>query len=134
MSETPNGSGRKFALLVEDEPVISMVMEEYLTDLGFIVLTASDGLAALNLLRDNPSTSLLVTDISLPGMTGESTALAARDIKPNLPILFATGNSAFRWSAPALSDARVMMVAKPVSFVDLSRKVASLMELTEGGG
>jgi DNA-binding NtrC family response regulator len=79
-------------LLVEDETLISEMMADALADLGFevhAVATAADALDHLN--RGAPC-DVLFTDINLPGGT-DGTALArqARELRPGLPVVYASG-------------------------------------------
>ncbi len=79
-------------LLVEDEDVVRSVAAEQLRDLGYRVLEAKDGVAALQLLQANSRVDLLVTDVGLPGgLNGRQVADQARESHPALPVLFITG-------------------------------------------
>jgi len=61
-----------------------------LEDLGHEVLEAHSGDRALEILRDRRTIDLLVTDYSMPRMNGVQLAAAAREIRPDLPVLLAT--------------------------------------------
>ncbi len=79
-------------LLVEDEDVVRTVAAEQLCDLGYQVLEAKDGVAALQLLQATSLVDLLVTDVGLPGgLNGRQVADQARERCPRLPVLFITG-------------------------------------------
>ena len=79
-------------LLVEDEDVVRSVAAEQLRDLGYRVLEARNGVAALQLLQANSLVDLLVTDVGLPGgLNGRQVADQARESRPALPVLFITG-------------------------------------------
>ena len=86
------GGRRDVVLLVEDEEVVRSVAAEQLRDLGYEVLEATDGAAALDLLQAGTRVDLLVTDVGLPGgLNGRQVADAARERQPDLPVLFITG-------------------------------------------
>jgi CheY-like chemotaxis protein len=69
-----------------------MIAVEQLEELGYHVLEAGDGPAALKILNGKTSIDLLVTDVGLPlGMNGRQLADAARVQRPNLKVLFVTG-------------------------------------------
>ena len=79
-------------LLVEDELFISMLTQDVLESAGLTVIVAYDGLEALELLRAHPEIDLLFTDINLPGrMTGAELAQKARALRPELPVVYASG-------------------------------------------
>ena len=78
-------------LVVEDEPVVRGVILEMLREQGYRTLEAVDGPAGLQILRSNEPVDLLVTDVGLPGMNGRQVADQAREIRPELKILFITG-------------------------------------------
>ena len=60
-------------------------------DLGFDVLRAGDGEEALQLLEANSSIMLLVTDIVMPGMDGWALGRAAKQLYPDLKVLYVSG-------------------------------------------
>jgi len=79
-------------LLVEDEREVRALAAERLRELGYGVVEAMDGPAALRLLRDGARVDLLVTDVGLPGgLNGRQVADAVRERRPGLPVLFITG-------------------------------------------
>ena len=89
---SPGNGRRDVVLLVEDEEVVRSVAAEHLRDLGYEVVEATDGVAALDLLQAGTRVDLLVTDVGLPGgLNGRQVADAARERQPDLPVLFITG-------------------------------------------
>jgi PAS domain S-box-containing protein len=78
-------------LFVDDDPLIAMSTTEMLEDLGHQVIGASSGLHALDIIRSEQPIDLMLTDHVMPGMTGIELAAAARQVRPSLPILLATG-------------------------------------------
>ncbi len=91
MDKTPK-LGR--VLLVEDETLISVLVCEALADDGFEVHAASTAEEALQALADGLQVDLLFTDINLPGMDGASLAESARELRPGLAVVYASG----RWT------------------------------------
>jgi CheY-like chemotaxis protein len=78
-------------LLVEDEFFISEWVAESLSDCGFAVRIATNAADALRHLESAP-VDVLFTDINLPGsMDGTALALRAREIVPDLPVVYASG-------------------------------------------
>lgn len=78
-------------LFVDDDPLIALSTSEMLEDLGHRVIGANSGLHALDILRSDEPIDLLLTDHVMPGMTGIELAMASREVRPQLPVLLATG-------------------------------------------
>jgi len=79
-------------LLVDDEPVVLVLMQRALTEAGYDVLPASNGMEALELAAAAcPHVDAVVTDLQMPQMGGEALAAAVRQADPTLPILFVSG-------------------------------------------
>lgn len=84
--------GSETILLVDDEASVRALMAEMLREIGYHVLEAEDGPRAVQLLQNERSIQLLITDVGLPGgMNGRHVADAARSINPTLRVLFVTG-------------------------------------------
>jgi CheY-like chemotaxis protein len=79
-------------LLVEDEALISMMVSDALSEVGFEVHEAATADEALRYIGEGHAVDVLFTDINLPGgMTGAELAQAARALKPGLPVVYASG-------------------------------------------
>ncbi len=78
-------------LFVDDDPLIAMSTREMLEDLGHQVIGVNSGPQALDILRGDQPIDLLVTDHVMPGMTGAELVRASREVRPQLPVLLATG-------------------------------------------
>jgi CheY-like chemotaxis protein len=78
-------------LVVDDDPAVLDVAAMMIEDLGFDVLRAGDGEEALQLLEANSSIMLLVTDIVMPGMDGWALGRAAKQLYPDLKVLYVSG-------------------------------------------
>ncbi len=82
---------RRLVLLVEDEPEVRKVIRQQLTELGFPVIEAANGIEARAMLEAVDDIALLVSDTVMPAMGGRELAAAARALRPTLPILMITG-------------------------------------------
>lgn len=82
---------RATILLVEDEAIVQMLVVDFLSDLGYDIIEASDAKTALPIIESQQRIDLLVTDVGLPGMNGRELAIEARRHRPDLKVLFATG-------------------------------------------
>lgn len=81
-------------LVVEDDDIVRMLMVEVLDELGYKTIEADDAASALRILENKgQALALLMTDVGLPDMRGETLAARARELRPELPVLFASGYS-----------------------------------------
>ena len=79
-------------LLVEDEFLISEMVAEDLSEQGFVVCAVANGADALSHLA-SAAVDILFTDVNLPGgMDGMTLARCAREMKPDLPVVYASGH------------------------------------------
>jgi PAS domain S-box-containing protein len=123
--------GGQTVLVVDDEPIVRMLVSEVLKDAGYIVIEAADGAAALKVLQSNARVDLLVTDVGLPGgMNGRQVAEAARVLRPSLKVLFITGYAENSVLGPGQLDAGMHILNKPFSMEAITGRVK---ELTSGG-
>ena len=88
--DVPNGTVT--VLVVDDEPLILEMISEELTGQGFLVLEADTGEAALSIINSGGIVDVLFTDIRLPGdLDGWRLAATAREARPELPVIYASG-------------------------------------------
>ncbi|MBB3461430.1 hybrid sensor histidine kinase/response regulator [Rhizobium sp. BK377] len=116
-------SGPKRILLVDDDVLIAMSSADMLADLGHEVVEAHSGKEALDCLGHDTAFDLMITDYSMPGMTGGELARAARQIAPRLPILIASGYA----ELPPGLDLDVARLAKPYTQDQLAQQIGKLM-------
>jgi CheY-like chemotaxis protein len=101
---------------------------EMLAEQGYSVLQAADGAAGLALLRAAPALDLLITDIGLPGdLNGRQLAEAARQIQPELRIMFITGYAEAGLPGPAPLPAHTRLLTKPFTMKALVAAVANFL-------
>src|SRR4051812_49428490 len=111
-------------LVVDDEEVLRRYMCRILQDAGYRVLTARDGISALTLLQQSRfPVQLVITDVSMPRMTGPELAarIATESFSP--PLLFVSGGHSY----PALPGP---LLRKPFLPDDLASTVSSLLPHT----
>jgi len=89
-NDAPTDQG-EVVLVVEDEPVVRLLVVETLAELGYRALEAANGEAALRILQSSQRIDLMITDIGLPGLNGRQVADAGRSLRPALKVLFMTG-------------------------------------------
>jgi PAS domain S-box-containing protein len=110
-------------LVVDDDALIAASTVDMLEDLGHDVIDANCGADALAILRGSRRFDLMVTDYSMPKMTGTQLAAAAREIKPDLPILLATGYA----DMPAGSELNLPRLGKPYQQDQLAAEIAKIL-------
>ena len=91
-AEPARGSGR--VLVVEDEPALARVVERALARAGYEVARCATGADALRAFEAAPAaTDVVLSDVAMPGMTGDELARALRRLRPDLPVILMTGFS-----------------------------------------
>ncbi len=119
-----SSSRRRLSLLfVDDDFLISLSTAALLEDLGHDVIKAASGEAALEVLQSGKSIDLMITDYAMPGMTGLQLAEAARNLRPGLPILLATGYA----DLPAHSKVELPRLSKPYQQKQLAERITALV-------
>ena len=111
-------------LLVDDDHAVREVTSITLRDLGYTVVEAGSGGAALDILAREPTIDLLIIDFAMPGMSGAEVARQARAKRPTLPILFITG-FADRAALAGVSETHI--VGKPFVNDELVTKLRSIL-------
>ena len=119
-------------LVVDDDAAIRNVTHRVLASAGYRVLTAADGQEALAFLGDPERTvGLVLTDIVMPGMTGEAFATRAHALRPGLPVLFMSGyerhGAAEGWPGPGTH-----VIAKPFTRAALLARVTQALADSAG--
>ncbi|HUC10152.1 MAG TPA: CHASE3 domain-containing protein [Stellaceae bacterium] len=124
----PNpGNGRASVLLVEDDEDVRLFGVEALQTLGYSVLHAAEGRAALRILDEHPEIALLFTDVGLPGLNGRKLAEEARRRSPSLKILYTTGYARNAIVHNGILDAGVDLLGKPFTTEALGRKLEQIL-------
>jgi CheY-like chemotaxis protein len=87
-------SGRETVLFVDDEPAIAEMGQRLIASLGYQVSTCGNAAEALELFRRDPRAfNLVITDMTMPGMTGAGLAVELMHMHPGLPVILCTGFS-----------------------------------------
>jgi PAS domain S-box-containing protein len=120
---TPEERGR-VALLVEDDSLVRTMAARGLTEAGYVVLEASNGRAAIELVRSHPGRlDVVITDIGMPEMGGYQLGRLLDDEKPEVPILYMSGYGDADGVSPILR--------KPFAPDVLVRKVSEILQQFE---
>lgn len=114
-------------LLVEDEPLVMDVLGEALADGGYEVIKSHSGTEALREIEADASRfRAIITDIRLgAGPDGWAIAQRARELVPNMPIVYMSGDSTHEWASQGVPGS--VMLSKPFAPAQLVTAVATLV-------
>jgi CheY-like chemotaxis protein len=120
--------GRGNILFVEDEEPLARLGEEAMRNLGYEVMVRTSSIEALEAFRANPYRfNAVVTDQTMPNMTGEALSRELLQIRPDLPIILCTGFS----HSMTLEKAKAMgiraFLLKPLLIEDLGRTLQEVL-------
>lgn len=122
-----HGSGR--ILLVEDEPALARFAERALVREGYAVTVCHDGLVALEQFQKGPGTfDVVLTDLTMPGLSGDRLALAIKHVRSEVPVILMTGFSQTLTSRNSQEHGIDMLLDKPFSARDLVNAVAKALK------
>lgn len=131
-TQAPHGAG-EHVLVVEDDASVRLLIKDVLEELSYRPVEAAEAEAALAVLRSDRPVRLMVSDVGLPGMNGRQLAEAARQHRPDLPILFVTGyaeNAAIR---AGFLGTNMEMITKPFALDALAAKISQMLARADGG-
>jgi DNA-binding response OmpR family regulator len=114
-------------LVVEDDPLIQVMVEDALTDGGFESSITASGEEAITLLQaDKPRYRAVVTDIHLTGkLAGWEVARAARGSDPTMPVIYMTGTHGEEWASKGVPNS--VLLAKPFAPAQIVTALSHLL-------
>ena len=116
-------------LVIDDEPIVRMLIVEVAEEAGYTTLEADDGPSGLKILASDVKIDLLITDVGLPGgMNGRQVADAARVTRPDLKVLFVTGYAENAAVSNGHLDPSMSVVTKPFVMAELANKITDMIE------
>ena len=122
-------AGTETILVVEDDPDVRDTAQQMLQSLGYAVLLAKNGPAALAMLEDGSDVDLVFTDVVMPGgMSGYDLATQIRERFGHMKVLCASGyaENALRRSGKAHTD--ISMLSKPYERNTLARRIRQALD------
>ncbi|GFO55381.1 hypothetical protein GMSM_23880 [Geomonas sp. Red276] len=121
--------GTETILLAEDDETVRALTSSVLAEFGYRVIVATDGQEAVELYRENRDRiALLLFDLVMPRKTGKDAYDEIRAIDPGVRVLFSSGYAPDMVRQKMLIDEKVPMVVKPVSPLDLLKKVRETLD------
>jgi DNA-binding response OmpR family regulator len=112
-------------LLIEDEPSVAEIINRGLTEMGYSITIAPDGLVGLELALNNPF-DIIILDILLPGINGMQLCKTIREKKITVPILLLTALSTTENIVSGLNAGADDYMVKPFKFAELEARLRSL--------
>lgn len=130
-SEEPLATGTERILVVDDEKEIREICRMMLSHLGYTIITTGDPREALVLIEEaKPHIDLLITDQTMPDMTGVDLTRAIRRLHPDIPVILCTGYSD-RLNYDVARDAGACdLLMKPVDLRGLSTAVRAALDMS----
>jgi len=129
ISKTKIQGGTEQILLVDDEHAILTMEKRMLERLGYQVTSRTSSLEALEAFRDSPDKfDLVITDMSMPNMSGDKLSVELTKIRPGIPILLCTGFSEIMSEEKAMLLGIKGFLFKPIVMNDLAKKVREVLD------
>ena len=125
----PTSAHGETVLVVDDEPVVRMLVVEVLEELGYHAIECHDGVEGLKVLESKVTIDLMVTDVGLPnGINGRQLADAGRALRPGLNVLFITGYAENAVFSHGHIESGFDVLSKPFAMEELAARISSLMK------
>jgi signal transduction histidine kinase/ActR/RegA family two-component response regulator len=122
-------TGHERILLVDDEDPIVRLEKEILERLGYRVTSQTSSVDALDTFRSNPDAfDLVITDMTMPNMTGDQLAKKMLSIKPDMPVIICTGFSERMSREKAAAIGVVGFLMKPVAKTEMAKMVRNMLD------
>jgi len=125
----PPPEGNERILLVDDETLLVRVGKKMLSSLGYTVTTVTDSLEALDIFKKDPDRfDLVITDQTMPHLTGYDLSRKILKIRPNLPIILCTGYSESLSTRKARAAGIREYLLKPINRKEIAETVRSVLD------
>jgi CheY-like chemotaxis protein len=126
-------SGTEKILFVDDEVPIAKMASQILERLGYKVTTRTSSVEALELIKMKPSHfDLIITDMTMPNMTGDKLTVELMKIRPDIPVILCTGYSNKISEESAFKIGIKALVYKPIVKIDLAKKIREVLDDAKG--
>ena len=114
-------------LIIDDEEIIINLLHDYLSHLGYSVVTARDGSEGIDLFNASPNFDLVITDINMPGIDGNAVARSIRlSQRTKMPIVGMSG-----YNDKIEGELFDFMLAKPFNLKDLMALIKTIEDENE---
>ncbi len=128
-SESPIQKGTERILLVDDQNIIVEIERQMLERLGYHITARTSSIEALEAFRANPDKfDLIITDMTMPNMTGDKLAAELINIRSDIPIILCTGFSEVMTKEKAEHLGIKGFLMKPIILKDLSSTIRKVLD------
>lgn len=122
-------TGDEKILLIDDESAIAKMSSQLLQKLGYEVVFQTSSMKALDLFRSNPDDfDLVITDMTMPEITGDKLAVELIKIRRDIPVILCTGYSTKISDKTAATIGIKAFAYKPLSRADLAKTVRNVLD------
>ncbi len=122
-------TGNERIIIVDDDNSIAQMLKMVLEKLGYKVTALTDSLNALALFRETPDDfDLVLTDMTMPDMSGDQLAKEILKINPEIPIIICTGFNENITQEKAIAIGVKGLLMKPVTSFELTRTIRTVLE------
>jgi CheY-like chemotaxis protein len=122
-------TGKETILFVDDEQTLVTMTKQMLDLLGYHAVTRTNSIEAFELFQHDPYRfDLVMTDMTMPNMTGEKLAGKILEIRPDIPIILCTGYSEHINEQRAKTMGIRAFVMKPMVMRDLANKIRDVLD------
>jgi PAS domain S-box-containing protein len=134
-AESFQSMGTETILVAEDDEVLRRLSEIVLTQSGYKVISASDGVEAISKFIDNKeSIQLVILDMVMPKKSGKEVYDAIREIRSDIKVLFSSGYTADRLDQALVQAENINVISKPVAPRNLLRRVREILDNVKDSG
>ncbi len=127
----PLPSGSERILFIDDDPHLVEIIQEILESLGYTVVTVTSGIEALDLFRsDSQKFDLVITDMTMPKMTGDQLSKELLKIRNDIPIILCTGYNDMISSRKAKEIGIREFLMKPLVTRELAHVIRKVLDST----
>ena len=122
-------TGKETILFVEDVPELRDLAAEALENLGYTVITASNGLEAMEIFRERgKEIDLVITDLVMPAMNGTELSLEVKKLAPGLQVIYTSGYAENHFNHSELMEKGILFLQKPYTIAQLSSKIREALK------
>lgn len=121
--------GDESILLIDDEDQITRMLKQMLTSLGYRVNAVSDPIEALEIFENDPQAfDLVITDMTMPKITGDLLSMEVLKIRPDIPVILCTGFSKLIDEGRVREIGIKKLIMKPVIKSEIARAIREVLE------
>jgi PAS domain S-box-containing protein len=131
-ADRPIPTGTERILFIDDEPVITNLGKQVLESLGYDVVARNSSIEALELFKEKRDRfDLVITDMTMPHMTGEKLAENLMQIRPDIPVILCTGFSFMIDEQKALNMGIRAFISKPMLKQEIAETIRQVLDETQ---